>query len=112
MDGCAFCAIVARTASAEIVAEWPDALAFVPLNPVTPGHVLVVPKRHVRDVTEDPEVSAAAMRAAAELAVPPTNVITSAGEGATQTVFHLHLHVVPRVAGDGLALPWTGQGNP
>jgi histidine triad (HIT) family protein len=49
------------------------------------------------------------MSAAAELATPPCNIITSAGSDATQTVFHLHLHVVPRRAGDGLALPWTGD---
>jgi histidine triad (HIT) family protein len=91
------------------VATWDEAIAFVPLNPVTPGHLLVIPKRHVADVTENPTVSAAVMCAAAELATPPCNIITSAGREATQTVFHLHLHVVPRRAGDGLALPWTDR---
>jgi histidine triad (HIT) family protein len=54
----------------------------------------------------DPAVSAAAMRAASELAVAPCNLITSAGREATQSVFHLHLHVVPRRENDRLALPW------
>jgi histidine triad (HIT) family protein len=106
-EPCVFCEIVTGDAPATIVREWDDALAFVPLGPVVAGHVLVIPKRHVADVTEDPAVSAAAMRAASELAVPPCNVITSAGPEATQTVRHLHLHVVPRRAGDGLALPWA-----
>lgn len=104
---CVFCRIVAGTAPATVVEDWPDAMAIVPLDPVTPGHLLLLPKRHVRDFTEDPQVSAAVMARAAELAVSPANLITSAGSEATQTVWHLHLHVVPRRAGDGLALPWT-----
>lgn len=104
---CIFCSIAAGEAPGKIVATWDDVIAIVPLNPVTPGHLLVIPKRHVGDVTENPGVSAAAMRAAAELATQPCNIITSAGREATQTVFHLHLHVIPRADGDGLALPWT-----
>ncbi|GIF08673.1 HIT family protein [Actinoplanes siamensis] len=105
--GCVFCAIVAGSEPATIVRRWADAIAIVPLNPVIEGHVLVIPNQHVTDVTEDPDVSAIAMRAAAELAAPPCNVITSAGPEATQTIPHLHLHIVPRTAGDGLALPWS-----
>ncbi|MFB4265342.1 HIT family protein [Nonomuraea sp. GTA35] len=107
-EPCVFCGIAAGEAPAELVATWDEVIAFVPLNPVAPGHLLVIPKRHVADVTENPEVSGAVMSAAAELATPPCNIITSAGREATQTVFHLHLHVVPRSAGDGLSLPWTG----
>lgn len=109
--GCVFCDIIAGRSPATVVADWPDALAITPRHPVTPGHILVLPRRHVTDVAEDPAVSAATMRRAAELAQPPLNVITSAGEDATQTVFHLHIHLVPRRPGDGLALPWTGQGK-
>ena len=104
---CPFCAIVAGDAPATIVREWPDAIAIVPLNPVTDGHMLVIPRRHVSDFTEDADISAATMRCASELAGAPANVITSAGSAATQTVDHLHLHIVPRRDGDGLALPWT-----
>lgn len=106
---CPFCQILCGIGRVTWVRNWGTVHAFVPLNPVTEGHVLVVPHKHVRDVAEDPDVSAATMRAAAELArdVGPCNVITSAGPEATQTVFHLHLHVVPRRPGDGLALPWT-----
>jgi hypothetical protein len=65
----------------------------------------------VADAGTDPAVSASVMAAAADLAagLPAANIITSRGTAATQTVYHLHLHVVPRNAGDGLALPWTGQ---
>jgi histidine triad (HIT) family protein len=106
---CPFCNIINGHASATILEEWDDALAIEPLNPVVHGHVLVIPKRHVRDYLEDSGVTAAAMRRAAEFGNRPTNIITSAGREATQTVQHLHLHIVPRAENDGLALPWTGQ---
>lgn len=108
---CVFCEIVAGRAPATIVRRWPDAIAIRPLAPVTEGHVLVIPRTHVRDVGEAPAVSASTMARAAELAakLPAVNVITSRGTAATQTVFHLHLHVVPRRPGDGLPLPWTPQ---
>lgn len=105
--GCVFCLIAVGNLPATVVRRWPRAIAFVPMNPVVDGHLLVVPTVHVKDVTEDPGVSAEVMRAAAELAVAPCNIITSAGAEATQTVFHLHVHVVPRAAGDGLMLPWS-----
>ncbi|MFH9765174.1 HIT family protein [Streptomyces microflavus] len=106
---CPFCEIVAGRASANVWIEWKDAMAITPLDPVTPGHILIIPKRHVADFTEDPKVSALAMQRAAELAAEiskPMNLITSRGREATQSVFHLHLHLVPRAANDGLALPW------
>jgi histidine triad (HIT) family protein len=89
-----------------------DAVAFEPLNPVTDGHLLVVPRRHVADAFEDPEVTAETMRAAASIArdqYKSVNLITSVGAPATQTIRHLHVHIVPRRADDGLHLPWTGQ---
>jgi histidine triad (HIT) family protein len=107
---CPFCEIVAGRAPAEIFHEWDNALAIVPLNPVTEGHLLVIPKVHVADVGHDPQVSAFTMERAAQLSANQwCNIITSRGRVATQSVFHLHIHVVPRREGDGLALPWTGQ---
>jgi len=84
---------------------------FEPLNPVVPGHLLVVPEKHVRDAGDDPTVAAACMDVAATIAkrYKAYNLITSAGAPATQTVRHLHVHVVPRRDGDGLPLPWTPQ---
>lgn len=110
-DACIFCDIVARRAPATIVAEWGHALAIVPLNAVTDGHVLVIPKAHVADATESPEHTGMVARAAATIARqwPSSNLITSVGEAATQTIRHLHFHVVPRRSDDGLSLPWSTQ---
>ncbi|MFD5556192.1 HIT family protein [Streptomyces sp. NPDC127068] len=106
---CPFCAIVAGRAPARIVRRWPDSLAIVPLSAVTAGHTLVIPKTHVADIGVDPLVAADTMRRAAELAAEfgACNIITSRGELATQSIFHLHLHVLPRRHEDGLLLPWS-----
>jgi diadenosine tetraphosphate (Ap4A) HIT family hydrolase len=108
---CPFCRIAGGTSTTQPFLCWDDAVAITPLNPVAPGHMLVIPNVHVRDAAEDPDVTASAMRRAAELAAGrgDMNVITSIGPAATQTVRHLHVHLVPRTEGDGLKLPWTGQ---
>lgn len=109
MNNCVFCdtsKIKSR------VTEQDGCLIFEPLNPVTVGHVLVAPKEHVSDFTDNVEVTAKVMRVAAlyaKLFNEPCNLITSKGHEATQSVFHLHVHVVPRREGDGLHLPWTNQ---
>jgi histidine triad (HIT) family protein len=107
---CPFCA---RIAAGEFDYSDSDSVAFQPLDPVTAGHFLVVPKRHVSHALESPAAAGLALKFAGYLAnrmeLEACNFITSAGELATQTVFHLHVHVIPRRAGDGLALPWTGQ---
>lgn len=112
-DPCVFCEIIAGRSPVEWVLNpeyyWPDTVAFVPLNPVVEGHTLVVPRTHVADFASNPEVSAMTMKRAAELmqwTPRPMNVITSRGPEATQSIFHLHLHLVPRAENDGLALPW------
>jgi histidine triad (HIT) family protein len=112
-----FCDIVAGEAPATIVREWDDALCIEPLNPVTKGHLLVIPRAHVVTIFSSPDVAAAVMRRTSEMLhgverwMEPRdhNVITSAGRAATQTVDHFHVHIVPRERGDGLALPWTNQ---
>lgn len=109
MSDCIFCRITTYRAPAEVRYIWTDAIAITPLNPVTPGHTLIIPCQHVTDFAEDPEVTAMTARRAAEFAREeggPMNLITSWGEEATQSVFHLHIHLVPRRRGDGLALPW------
>lgn len=108
-DACPFCAIIAGAAPGTVVHEWTFAFALLPLDPVVDGHTLIIPKMHVRDFSINPAVSAETMRCAAEFARgfnDDMNIITSRGYAATQSVFHLHLHVVPRRVGDGLALPW------
>ncbi|GAA1376656.1 HIT family protein [Streptomyces beijiangensis] len=110
---CAFCAIVAGELPATIVREWDDTLAILPRGGCTEGHVLALPRIHVADAGVDPEVTARTMACAAELMAEyeHANLITSKGAYGTQTQFHLHVHVLPRVEGDGLALPWTGQSD-
>lgn len=115
-ETCVFCDIINGDAPAEVVAYWSDAMAIVPLNPVTFGHTLIIPRTHVGDFAEDPLVTALVMGRAAELAGPgghfaDCNLITSRGPNATQTVFHLHVHLVPRRPDDGLHLPWTDQAD-
>lgn len=88
----------------------PTTYRLTPLNPVTPGHLLVVPFDHVPDALANPRVTGEVFRSAAELAARlggDWNLITSVGAAATQTVKHLHVHLVPRREGDGLSLPWT-----
>ncbi|MEU6467470.1 HIT domain-containing protein [Streptomyces sp. NPDC046976] len=110
--GCAFCSIAAGIAPATVVRDWGDVLAIRPRSGgVNEGHLLVIPRTHVENAGTDPTVSGRAMECAAELMAehPAANIITSKGAAATQTVYHLHIHVVPRAAEDGLPLPWTPQ---
>lgn len=117
MSACVFCEIVHGRAPAEVILRWPDAVAIRPLSPVVDGHLLVIPRVHVDDALDDPVVTAVAMHRAAQLGGQygmkqpgmGLNFITSVGAAATQSVFHLHIHVVPRLEGDGLMLPWTGE---
>lgn len=97
----------------DIVEEPVDGYAVLnPLDPVTPGHVLVICAEHTRDAAEDPHITSDLMLVAAEYIRRQgiqANIITSIGPLATQTVMHTHVHVVPRRENDGLPLPWTPQ---
>lgn len=107
---CVFCGRIER-------GEYDDgdafAVTFRPLKPVGPGHRLFVPRVHVADALEDPMVTAMAVRYATEWAgrqgLGALNLITSRGPEATQSVFHMHWHLVPRLKHDGYHLPWTNQ---
>lgn len=114
VSNCVFCEIVTGAAPAKFVRKWEEAVAFTPLNPVNDGHVLVVPRIHVANAVEIPVVTSYTMLRAAELAGEheQSNIITSTGKAATQSVFHLHVHVIPRTTGDQLMLPWGTTGNP
>lgn len=89
--------------------EGNQVMSFEPLNPVTPGHRLFIHRKHTKDFGENTEITARVMREAAWYAqdLPSANIITSKGKYATQTVFHFHVHVVPRRKDDGLMLPWS-----
>ena len=109
-DDCAFCKIISGKEQATIVSSWRDAIAFVPLGEVTDGHTLVVPRAHVADASSSPVITGMVATHAAQYAQALNedyNLITSSGPAATQTIRHLHFHVVPRRKGDGLRLPWS-----
>lgn len=107
---CVFCRIIAGDLPAEQVYQDTLTVAIVPLNPVTPGHVIVMPRIHVSDFTESWLSTSDAMHGAFKIARKiggDCNLITSKGEATTQSIGHLHVHIVPRTAGDGLKLPWS-----
>lgn len=106
---CVFCEIVAGHAPGNVAKDWDRAIALVPLTPVVEGHVLIIPKRHVAHAGEDPQVTGDTMACASEYAGilhDSFNLITSAGRAATQSIGHLHIHVVPRAVDDELMTPW------
>jgi histidine triad (HIT) family protein len=119
---CIFCKILAGELPASVVDEDELTVSFMDINPATRGHALVIPRRHTRDLLSiDPEDLAAVARAAQRLAgrmperlgAAGVNLINSCGAVAWQTVFHLHMHVIPRYQGDPLRLPWVpGPGDP
>jgi histidine triad (HIT) family protein len=122
-SGCIFCAIVADEAPRSVVHEDAIVLAFMDIAPITPGHVLVVPKTHATGLTDLPETTgghmfgvaqriAAALRATADVRVEGVNLFLADGAVAGQEVFHAHLHVLPRFAGDGLEITWARRPSP
>lgn len=113
---CIFCAIVAGDAPAQIVDSDEHTVAFMDISPATRGHALVIPRKHSADLMEiAPEdlertIDAAqrlGRRMKATLAPDGFNVINACGSVAWQTVFHFHLHVIPRYEDDPLELPWV-----
>jgi histidine triad (HIT) family protein len=109
MNACVFCRIVARDLPAALVYQDDAVVAFLDLFPVIPGHTLVVPRRHVTDLLGCPDDLAGRLFAACARVAPAVlaatgaegfNVWTATGAVAGQTVFHLHLHILPRFAAD------------
>jgi histidine triad (HIT) family protein len=119
---CLFCKIVAGEIPATVVQEDDRTIAFMDINPATRGHALVVPRAHARDLLEIGGEDLAAVVAAAQrlagrakeaLRADGINLINSCGDAAWQTVFHFHVHVVPRYRDDPLQLPWhPAPGDP
>jgi histidine triad (HIT) family protein len=118
---CLFCGIVAGEVPAQIVDSDEHTVAFMDINPATRGHALVVPRAHSADLFEISDedlqrTTLAARRLArkirAGLEPDGFNSLNSCGPAAWQTVFHFHLHVVPRYEDDPLKLPWIpGAGD-
>jgi len=98
-----------------MVARFPQVVAFLPLRPAVVGHTLVVPKRHIAGIDGLDRSTAHALtdavldvaaRVQAVVCPAGLNVVQSTGAAAAQSVFHLHVHVVPRTLGDGLTVLW------
>ena len=121
-EDCLFCGIVAGDVPAQIVDSDEHTVAFMDISPATRGHALVVPREHSRDLMEisdaDLERTALAARRLARridetLEPDGINLLNSCRPAAWQTVFHFHVHVVPRYEDDPLKLPWVpGPGDP
>jgi histidine triad (HIT) family protein len=118
---CVFCRIVAKQIPASVVFEDAATLAFMDLGQVNPGHVLVACKAHADDIYGLDEAQAAAVfRSAARVAravrdafgPPGLSIYQANGKPAGQTVFHFHLHVLPRHEADGMQLVWPVKNPP
>jgi histidine triad (HIT) family protein len=113
---CIFCKIVAGDLPARIVDEDERTISFMDIAPATRGHALVIPRVHTADLlsvdSEDLQAvvlacQRLALRAKERLGADAVNLLNSSGATAWQTVFHFHVHVIPRYDGDPLRLPWV-----
>ena len=118
---CIFCRIIAGAIPARKLAENEAALAFLDINPISKGHALVIPKRHCADLFDaDPAELAGVMALAqqvarqtkAALGCDGLNMVQNNGAAAGQEVFHYHVHLVPRWAGDGVLGGWQPLADP
>jgi histidine triad (HIT) family protein len=114
-DECLFCGIVAGEVPAQIVDSDEHTVAFMDINPATRGHALVVPRRHSTDLMDVPDedlertmIAARRLARRMEESLEPDgyNIINACRPAAWQSVFHYHLHVIPRYEDDPLKLPW------
>jgi histidine triad (HIT) family protein len=119
---CLFCGIVAGSIPSERIDENERTVAFMDINPATRGHALVVPREHAADLMEIGEYDLTATMLAAQrlsrrimdvLDADGIDLINACGAAAWQTVFHFHIHIVPRYEDDPLELPWVPEaGDP
>lgn len=117
LQTCVFCELVTSKRPISVICETSEVLAFMDIQPVNPGHVLVIPKRHAPyladlDPTLTGQIFAMGMRVAAALRkcgvrCQGVNLFLADGEAAGQEIFHAHLHVFPRFAGDGFGLKFS-----
>lgn len=113
-DNCVFCEIVKNDPHEQVISTMTvgtnTVKAFEPLNPCTEGHLLFVPCRHYVNASADAVATCDCVAAASLYAkwkgIDDYNIIINCGYEASQTIPHLHVHLVPRLAGDNLSLPW------
>ena len=117
---CIFCAIVAGEAPAQIVDSDEHTISFMDINPFTPGHALVIPRTHTADLIEISDadlertmVAARRLTQRMKEALEPAgfNILNACGAAAWQTVWHFHLHVIPRYEDDPMKLPVIPRGG-
>src|SRR5438874_9610060 len=114
MSDCAFCQIVEGSLPASVVYSDSTVMAFMDIQPIVPGHLLVIPKRHAELVSDLQSGEGSACWVIAEmldkairgsgLRVDGVNIFVADGEAAFQDVPHFHIHVIPRYTGDGFSL--------
>jgi|CXWL01.1.fsa_nt_gi histidine triad (HIT) family protein len=113
---CVFCKIASGQIPAKIVLDTPDCRAFLDASPLAPGHTLLIPKRHVESMLDAPPDLVASLcgqlpslvRAITKsTGATGLNVLQNTGASSGQAVFHLHFHLIPRIAGDGLGYRWN-----
>lgn len=120
---CIFCDLIHGAAEVSVCYEDADAIAFMDIQPVNPGHVLVVPRRHYESLLDIPHDLAMHLFDVAMTLGPVVrkvsradgmNVIVNSGQAAGQDVFHYHVHLIPRLASDGfeVTLPFPGSPMP
>ncbi|KHD45517.1 HIT family protein [Streptococcus hongkongensis] len=117
MDNCIFCKIISGEIPSSKVYEDEQVLAFLDITQTTPGHTLLVPKKHVRHVLDmDADLASETFSRLPKIAralqkatdAPAMNIINNNEEVAGQTVFHAHIHLIPRYsAEDGIAISYT-----
>ena len=114
-DDCIFCKIIRGEIPSFKVHEDDDTFTFMDINPINRGHVLVIPKHHSKDIKETSAdwvgktfAGAARIARAVQKTVNPDgiNILQANGPGAKQSVFHLHVHIIPRLMDDGLTMNW------
>lgn len=110
-EKCIFCEIVKREEKASIVYEDDDILAFLDINPLAKGHTLIIPKKHYVDITDIPpemlsKISLVSKKLGEnlinKLGYDGVNLMHSTGASAGQSVFHFHVHLIPRISGESI----------
>ena len=119
--GCAFCDLIHGAGEVSVCYEDADALAFMDIQPVNAGHVLVVPRQHFESLLDIPQDLAMHLFEVAMRIGPVVrkvsgaqgmNIVVNSGRAAGQDVFHYHVHLIPRKVGDGFDIPLPFGGSP
>jgi histidine triad (HIT) family protein len=118
MEDCIFCKIIKGEIPCKKVFESEKILAFLDVNPFVPGHILVIPKEHYKDIFTTPdnileEINTTCKKMALlvkdKLNTTSVNILNSSGKDAQQSVFHIHYHVIPRHQGDKLHISFMNK---